>query len=203
MQRKKPHHQPLTRGRVRSTYRIVLCAMLCALDVVILAVGMMFDLMDASAAVVASLLLLPVLWQYGRGYAMLCWGVTSAVGLILMPHSTVPWLFLCLFGYYPVVKQSIDRLVRPLAYLVKFLLVSFVLGIYMLLTWCILLGGEGSILDALVGTTGAEAQNVTVGMAVVMVGLCLFIFFMFDLLIDKLYIIYRHKWHARVEKWFK
>ena len=36
-----------------------------------------------------------------------------------------------------------------------------------------------------------------------MVGLCILTFFLFDLLIDRMAILYRLRWQKRAEKWMK
>ena len=102
-----------SRGRRRTTYRLAVCSVFCALGTVMLGLGALVELIDITCAALAAVLFLPVFYRYGTGYTLLCWAVTSALGLILMPQSLAPWLFACLLGYYPVVKRQVDRLPKP------------------------------------------------------------------------------------------
>lgn len=183
------------------TKRLALSSVLCALGVVILGVGAILEVMDISAAMLASLLLLPIMLCYGSGYATLAYAVTGILGVILMPHSFGCWMYLGLAGYYPLIKEKLDRLPRPLAYLLKGCLLTVVLALYFIIFYFLMLRGAGSLSDAFVLAFGEEGDTHLVGW--VTVGLAFLSFFVYDLLIDKLMILYRLKWQDRVEKWMK
>jgi hypothetical protein len=118
-----------------------------------------------------------------------------------MPQNLASWLYLCLLGYYPVLKRQVDRLPRLLAFLSKLLLVLAALGLYLWLFWLIMMNGEGTLAETFVTGFG-EGEGSTL-MAWILVGLCVMTFFIFDLLIDKLTVLYRLRWRKRVEKWLK
>ena len=118
-----------SRGRRRTTYRLAVCSVFCALGTVMLGLGALVELIDITCAALAAVLFLPVFYRYGTGYTLLCWAVTSALGLILMPQSLAPWLFACLLGYYPVVKRQVDRLPKPLALLCKLCIIGAALAV--------------------------------------------------------------------------
>ena len=63
------------------------------------------------------------------------------------------------------------------------------------------MGGEGSFTDVFFTGFG-EADEPPV-MAWAVVGLSVFTFVLFDLLIDRLLVIYYIRWQKRVEKWLK
>jgi hypothetical protein len=176
-------------------------AIFCAMGVVVLGLGALVEVIDMTAAAMAALLCLPILYRYGSRYALLCWGVTAVLGVILMPQNLASWLYLCLLGYYPVLKRQVDRLPRLLAFLSKLLLVLAALGLYLWLFWLIMMNGEGTLAETFVTGFG-EGEGSTL-MAWILVGLCVMTFFIFDLLIDKLTVLYRLRWRKRVEKWLK
>ena len=89
-----------------------MCAVLCAVAVVILGLGTLIEIFDLTAAALSSLILLPILLCYGSGYAWLSYAVTAVLGVILMPQSFAAWTFAGLIGYYPIIKQRLDRLPR-------------------------------------------------------------------------------------------
>ncbi len=187
--------------RSHTTYRMAVSAIFCALGVVVLGLGALVEVIDMTAAALAALLFLPILYRYGNGYALLCWGVTAILGVMLMPQNLASWLYLCLLGYYPVLKQRLDRLPRLLAVLSKLALVLVALGFYLLLFWLIMMNGEGTLAEIFV--TGFGEGEGSTWMAWILVGLCIMTFFIFDLLIDKLSVLYRLRWRKRVEKWLK
>lgn len=195
-------NQPSRRTRrSHTTRRIAMCAVLCALAVVMLGLGAVIEVIDITAAAVASLVLLPILLCYGTRYAWLSYAVTGVLGVLLMPQSLGAWMFAGLTGFYPIIKQKLDRLPRLLGWAVKLLLLTAVLLLYLAIFYLILLGGEGSILDAFLKGFGEEEGTPLMAWAVVV--LSLFTYILFDLLIDRLLILYYLRWQKRVERWMK
>lgn len=189
------------RGRRRMTYLLAVCSVFCALGTVMLGLGALVELIDITCAALAAVLFLPVFYRYGSGYTLLCWGVTSALGLILMPQSLAPWLFACLLGYYPVVKRQIDRLPKLPALLCKLCIIAAAMAVYLVLFWLVMMGADGSLSDVLFRGFGEEGTSST--LIWVMIGLCILTFFLFDLLIDRMAVLYRLRWQKRAEKWMK
>ena len=187
------------RGRRRATRWMVTSALLCALSVVSLAMGALIELFDLTAAAVAALVLLPILLCYGTRYALLAYAVTAVLGVILMPQSLGAWMFAGLTGYYPLVKKQLDKLPRILSWVAKLTLVAAVLFAYLALFYFIAMGGEGSFFDALILGLG-EGEG-SAAMAWLAVGLMVFTYVLFDILIDRLLILYYLRWKKRVEKW--
>lgn len=194
-------HPPRRTRRSHTTRRIAMCAVLCALAVVMLGLGAVIEVIDITAAAVASLVLLPILLCYGARYAWLSYAVTGVLGVLLMPQSLGAWMFAGLTGFYPIIKQKLDRLPRLLGWAVKLLLLTAVLLLYLAIFYFIMLGGEGSILDAFLKGFGEEEGTPLMAWAVVV--LSLFTYILFDLLIDRLLILYYLRWQKRVERWMK
>ena len=195
------NHPPRRTRRSGSTRRIAMCAVLCALAVVMLGLGAIIEVIDITAAAVASLVLLPILLCYGTKYAWLSYAVTGVLGVLLMPQSLGAWMFAGLTGFYPIVKQRLDRLPRVLSWAVKLLLLAAVLLLYLGIFYFILLGGEGSLFDAFLKGFGEEEGTPLMAWAVII--LSLFTYVLFDLLIDRLLILYYLRWQKRVERWMK
>ena len=195
------NHPPRRTRRSGSTRRIAMCAVLCALAVVMLGLGAIIEVIDITAAAVASLVLLPILLCYGTRYAWLSYAVTGVLGVLLMPQSLGAWMFAGLTGFYPIVKQRLDRLPRVLSWAVKLLLLAAVLLLYLGIFYFILLGGEGSLFDAFLKGFGEEDGTPLMAWAVII--LSLFTYILFDLLIDRLLILYYLRWQKRVERWMK
>ena len=185
----------------KATRRIATCGVFCALAVVMLGLGAIIEVLDLTAAAAAALILLPVLLCYGGKFAWLSYAVTATLGVLLMPQSLAAWMYAGLTGFYPMVKQRLDKLPPVLGWLIKLLLLTAVLFLYLAVFFFIFMGGEGSFTDAFFQGFG-ETDSPPV-MAWAVVGLSVFTFVLFDLLIDRLLILYYIKWQKRVERWMK
>jgi hypothetical protein len=166
-----------------------------------LGLGAVIEVLDITASAAAALILLPVLLCYGGKFAWLSYAVTATLGVLLMPQSLAAWMYAGLTGFYPMVKRGLDKLPRLLGWAVKLLLLTAVLLLYLAVFYFILLGGEGSFTDAFLKGFG-EADSPPV-MAWAVVGLSVFTFILFDLLIDRILILYYLRWQKRVERWMK
>ena len=185
----------------RKTKRLALCAVLCALGVVILGFGAILEVMDITTTMLASLLLLPIMLCYGNGYAFMTYAVTGLLSVILMPFSFAPWMYLGLAGYYPMVKAKFDRLPKLISILLKAILVLVALSAYFVAFYFLMMQGAGSLSDAFTLAFGDKGDPSWMGW--VAVALAYIAFFAYDLLIDRLLVLYRYRWQARVEKWMK
>ena len=184
-----------------TTRRIATCGVFCALAVVVMGLGVVIEMLDLTAAAAAAIILLPILLCYGGKYAGLSYAVTDTLGVLLMPQSLSAWMYAGLTGFYPMVKQRLDRLPRVLGWAVKLLLLTAVLFLYLAVFFFIMMGGEGSLTDAFFAGFGEADEPPVLAWAVV--GLSVFTFVLFDLLIDRLLVIYYIRWQKRVERWMK
>ena len=99
--------------RKKQTKYLVVSAMLCALGVVLMMLGSFIEVLDLSTAVLASLLCVWAVIEIGGAYPWLIWGVTSLLAFLLLPQKT-PVVFYTLFaGYYPILKEKLERKFRP------------------------------------------------------------------------------------------
>ncbi len=193
--------QKRNRSAAHATRRMAMCAILCALSVVALGIGTLLEIMDLSAACAASVVVLLILLTYGPRYALLSYAVTGVLGIILMPQSLAVWTYVGLMGYYPIIRGRLERLPRVLAWVIKLLLFAAVMAACLLIVHFLLLGGEGSLMDSLCALTGEADSRALMVWAVL--GLSLFTFVIFDILLGRLILLYRFRWQSRVEKWMK
>lgn len=108
----------MARG-VNKTKRIALLAMLSALGVVILYIGSLISVMDISMAVLASLLGVIAVIEYGRGSALLVYAVTSALSLILLPAKAPAFMYALFFGFYPILKEQFEKRRKLISWVLK------------------------------------------------------------------------------------
>lgn len=181
--------------------RIAMCAVLCALAVVLIFFGTVVEVLDLTAAALAAILLLPILLCYGTRYALLSYGVVSVLSVVLMPQSLAAWMYAGLVGYYPIIKQKLDKLPKLLGWPIKLLLLTAVMLLYLLVFHFLVMGGEGSFWNSFLAGFGEVGGSPV--LAWVVIGLSVFTFVVFDFLINRLLILYRLKWQKRIEKWMK
>ena len=97
--------------------------MAVALGTVIMALGAIIEVVDLSLAAIASLLTVIILIEVGGGYPWLVWLGTSLATFLVFPGSTV-WLMYFAFGVFPILKYYIEKLKRPLWFILKLLYVN-------------------------------------------------------------------------------
>ena len=103
--------------------------MLCALGVVVLGLGSIVEALDLTFAVFASLLTVYAVIEIGGFYPWMIWIVTSVVALLLLPLKTPVLFYALLSGYYPILKQKIERkMARLPAWILKLCVLAISIG---------------------------------------------------------------------------
>ena len=86
--------------------------MMIALGVIFLYIGSLIDTLNIIMAAVASLLCVMAVVDYGPGYAFMLYAGTGLAALLLLPEKFTPAVYLLLIGYYPMVKERLERLAK-------------------------------------------------------------------------------------------
>ena len=84
--------------------------MMAAVGVVILYLGSFVEVLDMSVAVAASLIAAVIVIEYGAASAWSVYGVSAILSLLLLPQKFPAVMYAFFFGYYPIVKQKIERM---------------------------------------------------------------------------------------------
>ena len=122
------------RTRKNSTRYLVITAMLAALSVVLLAVGALFQVLDLSMAVIASILVIFAVIELGGYYPYMLYLVTAVLSLLLIPSKTAPLAYAAFCGFYPILKAIYEkRLSRLWSWVAKLLTFNVALGVLLLL----------------------------------------------------------------------
>lgn len=101
--------------------KIALCGVLSALSVVVLLVGNVLQIGTYAAPMLASFLLIPVLEDYGKKYALLLYAVVSLLSLFLVPDKELVLFYVLVLGYYPVLRVQLNNIRRGvLRWMAKF-----------------------------------------------------------------------------------
>lgn len=117
-----------------STMRIAFCGMMTALSVVLMLLGGLVPVMLYISPLLAGLLLLVVLIEYGKQAAWLTW-LAAALCVLMVGADKEAAFFYVFIGYYPVIKWDIDRRItkKGLRLPLKMLLFTVMTGLMYLL----------------------------------------------------------------------
>ena len=121
-----------------NTRQLTACAMLVALGVVLLWIGSVLEVAEISMAVVASLLCIIAVIEYGGAWPWLVFAATSVLSLVLLPNKGVALTYALFFGYYPILKERLERLPRVWQWVLKELIFNAAMAV-ILVMWRILL----------------------------------------------------------------
>lgn len=108
-------------------------AMLCALGVVFLALGSFVEVLDLSVAAIASLLTVYAVIELKGPYPWLIWLVTTIVAFLLLPLKTPVLFYAILAGYYPILKEKIEKTALPIAWSLKLAVLTISLAVIYIL----------------------------------------------------------------------
>ena len=107
----------------KTTRRLTVSAILAALGVVLLMLGSLVQVLDLSMAAIASLTVVFAVIEIRGKYPLLIYVVTSLLSLLLLPVKTAALIYFLFAGYYPMVKEILEKkLPKGVAFAVKILL---------------------------------------------------------------------------------
>ena len=95
--------------RSEKTKRLAICAMLSALGVVLLYIGSLVEVLDISMAAIASLFVIFAVIEYGAA-AWAIYAVTGILSAILLPNKLPAAMYLLFLGFYPIIKEKIEKI---------------------------------------------------------------------------------------------
>lgn len=121
---------------MKQTKKIAISSLCASLGVVFLYLGVIISVMDMTAALLASVLVLFCVVEMGYAYAFSVYAIISVLSLLLLPNPSPAWMFIAAFGYIPIMKFGFEKIFKKFAWIPKLLLFNL---LYALL---IILGGE-------------------------------------------------------------
>ena len=95
--------------KTNRTKKLAFSAIVTALSVVFLYVGALLELLDVTAAALASFCVLWVTVEFGKRWALAVYAASSILALLLLPTKLPAVLYVGLFGYYPPLKAFYEQ----------------------------------------------------------------------------------------------
>ncbi len=96
--------------RSKKTRTLTVCAMMSALGVVTLYLGSIIEVIDISMAVIASLFVIFTVIEYGGAAPWAVYAVTGVLSAVLLPNKFPAAMYILFFGFYPILKEKIEKL---------------------------------------------------------------------------------------------
>jgi hypothetical protein len=138
--------------------------MFSALSVVLLYFGSLFELLDISMAVIASLACVIAVIEYGKSAPWAIYAVTSVLSVILLPNKTPAAFYAIFFGFYPILKEKFEKRPKVLSWLLKEMTFNICLVVMAVAVYFISTTGDNSLLKnpIMLATTALLAEVVFV-----------------------------------------
>ncbi len=132
-----------------STKKLTVCAMLSALGVVLLYIGSLIEVVDISMAVIASMLCIIAVIEYNDSSkaAWMIFGVTAVLSLLLLPNKTPAAFYTLFFGFYPILKEKLERLKKVLSWVLKEIVFNVCLVLMALVSIFLFTVGENDLIN--------------------------------------------------------
>ncbi len=177
---------------MKKTKLLSLSALCAALGVVVLYLGSMLDVLDMSAAILASFLVLFCTLELGYGYAGAVYGVITLLALLLLPNKAPALLFAGLFGYVPITKFFFEQKMKKLTWLLKILIFNLFFGAMVFL-------GAKALGFSTENTLGIPPYVYNIAYFVLANG----VYILYDILLARLSRIYFYKYREKIRKYLK
>lgn len=173
---------------MKQTKKLTISAMVVALGTVFMLLGAVIEVFDLTAVALASVLVAFVYIEIGSPYTWLVWICTTLCTFLFYQHSPMWFIYLVLFGIYPILKGYIERLPRVWWWPIK---IAFGNVAFLLMLWGIKLITGVPFIDpneTFFGMSGKVMYVITfVLMNVAMVAYDFFLGVMIRFYMDKLY----------------
>lgn len=163
-------------------FRIALCGLLGALAVVLMTLGGIIPVAVYCCPMLAALLLVPLLELCSKKICFGWYAVVAILSLLLCPDKETALVFTFL-GWYPVVRERLNKLPKVLRVIVKLLIFNAaVISMYALMIFVFRLQA-----------VAAEFHSTGVWLLVGLLALGNVVFIIFDLLLGRMTIYFHNK----------
>lgn len=124
-----------------SVKQLTICSMLVALGVIFLGIGALLEVLDISMAVIASICVIIAVIEYGKGAPWMVYAAISLLSLLLIPNRLPAIFFALFFGFYPIIKEKLERKRKVVCWLLKELIFNVCLAVIVALYFALFFQG--------------------------------------------------------------
>jgi len=175
---------------MKQTKKLTLSAIMVAMGVVFMALGVLTQVMELAIGAFASLIMVFVCLEIGKPYNFLVWLATTLLTFVFFPHSLTFVTYFLVFGFFPILKAYIERLPHALWILLKLLYINAVMVILIFVSEFI---------------TGAKlfSEGLELWLKILIYALCNIAFFVYDMFLVVMIRYYLFKLRPRFAKFLK
>ena len=119
-------------GARKATMRLAFCGVMTALGTVLMLMGGVIPIATYCVPMIAGLVLLAVLLEYGLRWGWMVWGCTALLTLLMGADKEAAFFYL-FFGCYPMLKPYMEKLPKGLRLPAKALLFILITAVMYLL----------------------------------------------------------------------
>ena len=98
----------------KSSSKVALCGILTALSVVAMIIAGFMGILTYAAPMIAGGVMIVPVREYGKGTALTMFAAVSLLGMILIPDKEMALFYLLLFGHYPIMQPSLNRIEKKI-----------------------------------------------------------------------------------------
>lgn len=167
------------------TKKLTVASMTCALSVVLMLLGSIFEVMDLSCAAICSALIAFSILELGGAYPVLVYCATTLLGILLLPNKLPALYYALFFGWYPIAKLPLERLRGAVSLILKLMLCAISLTAILLAS-----------------TLFAPAEEL-ICMSIPVYVLCLAVFLIYDVALSRITVAYLVRYRHKIKLWRK
>lgn len=127
---KPKYNAPSYKRNITTAQKISFSAVMCAIGVIILFLGSVFEVIDITMAALASFLVIVCMIEISGYMPFLVFLATTVLAFLLLPNKTVVLIYGLFFGFYPIVKNRLEGLPALFCWIAKFAFFNLILWIY-------------------------------------------------------------------------
>ena len=109
--------------------------MMTALTVVLMILGAVLELGMYACPLLAGVFFILVGEKYGRKYHVMLYAVSAVLCFLLVPNIEQNLIFAGFFGWYPIIRPSLQKLPKILSWIVKFGIFN---GVVLAIEWLVM-----------------------------------------------------------------
>jgi len=175
--------------RKNNTMKISLCGVIGALCITILMMGFLFPFATYACPAAAACMLIPIIYEYKQKTAFTLYVAVSFLGLMLVPEQELIFMFIFVFGFYTVIKFSIDR--------VKNKAVRFVIKLMYINTALIVSYGLLLIVFPVAALVN-EFSGYGLAFTALLIAMFNLVFFLYDKMVERMLLIYVYRLRPKI-----
>ena len=164
--------------------KVALCGVIGGLCITILVMGYLFPFATYACPAAAACMIIPVLYEYRQKTAFTLYAAVSFLEIMLVPEQEMVFMFIFVYGFYTVIKFSIDRIKNKAA---RFAAKFAYINISLIISYGLLL------IVFPVAALVNEFKGYTLAFTALLIAMFNLVFFLYDKMLERLLMIYVYR----------